>query len=115
MSIFAEKGLRVYSDLQLRPGEEWEKALSSALDNSRAVCIFFGSATLQSTWVSQEIEAATRQQENILVIPVILPGGPEPEDLPNNLSARQCVDAREGPGISETRIAALADYLLSLR
>ena len=114
ISIFAGKGLRAYSDLDLRPGEFWQKALSSALQNSRAVCIFFGSATLRSTYVHQEIEAV-QQQNNTLIIPVILPGGPEPEQLPASLSARQCVDARAGDEISETEITALADYLLSLR
>jgi hypothetical protein len=60
MSIFAGKGLRAYSDLDLRPGEDWEKAMFSALQNSRALCIFFGSATLKSTWVSREIETLAR-------------------------------------------------------
>lgn len=31
ISIFAEKGLRVYSDQDLQPGEDWEKSLFSAL------------------------------------------------------------------------------------
>jgi KAP family P-loop domain/TIR domain len=116
MSIFAGKGLRVYSDLELRPGEEWEEALSSGLENSRALCIFFGSETLRSTWVLREIDAAVQRQDKILVIPVILPGGPEINELPPSLRARQCVDARgEGPRISEDKIVALADYLLSLR
>jgi hypothetical protein len=115
MSIFAEKGLRVYSDLDLRPGEDWEKSLFSALENSRALCVFFGPETLRSTWVLQEIEAAMRQQDKALVIPVILPGGPEPEELPDSLRGRQCVDARGGQRISQPKIAALADYLLSLR
>jgi hypothetical protein len=115
LSIFSGRGLRVYSDLDLRPGEDWEKALSSALESSQAVCIFFGPETLQSTYVVREIEAAVHRQDKALVIPVILPGGPEPEKLPGSLSARQCVDAREGTRISKTNVQALADYLLSLR
>ena len=116
MSIFAEKGLRAYSDLNLRPGEDWQNALFSALENSRALCIFFGPTTLESKWVVREIEAGVQRQDQTLVIPVILPGGPEPEALPKSLSARQCVDARgEGERVSETQIEALADYLLSLR
>jgi hypothetical protein len=115
ISIFAGKGLRVYSDLDLLPGEDWEKALFSALENSRALCIFLGPETLQSRWVLREIEVAVQRRDKARVIPVILPGGPEPEELPDFLRARQCVDARARTRISEAKIAALADYLLSLR
>jgi hypothetical protein len=115
ISIFAGKGLRVYSDQDLRPGEDWEKALFSALENSRALCIFLGPETLRSKWVLQEIEAAVRRQDKSLVIPVILPGGPKNTELPDSLRARQWVDVTEGEGVFETEITALADYLLSLR
>lgn len=114
MDIFARRSLRVYSDMHLRPGEDWEKALTSALENSRAVCIFFGPETLQPAGVRWEIETVQRH-DNALVIPVILPGGPEPEELPGSLRARQCVDARDGLRVSKTKITGLADYLLSLR
>jgi hypothetical protein len=112
LSIFSGKGLRVYSDLDLQPGEHWERSLSSALDKSRSLCVFLGPRTLQSQAVNRELEAV---QKGTLVIPVILPGGPEPEELPDFLAVRQCVDAREGIRISESAITGLADYLLSLR
>src|SRR5262249_55472252 len=80
MSIFAEKGLRAYSDLNIQPGEDWQNALFSALANSRALCIFFGSTTLESKWVVREFEAGVQLGDQTLVIPVILPGGPEPEE-----------------------------------
>lgn len=113
LSIFARKGLRVYSDMDLQPGEHWEKSLFSAMENSRTLCIFIGPETLQSRSVLREIEAV--QQQSKPVIPVIIPGGPDPEELPDFLAARQCVDAREGALISESKVSALADYLLSLR
>jgi hypothetical protein len=112
LSTFAAKGLRVYSDMDLQPGEHWGKALFSALEKSRALCVFLGPGTLQSRSVLREIEVV---QGSTLVIPVIIPGGPEPEELPDFLAARQCVDAREGERISESAVTGLADYLLSLR
>jgi hypothetical protein len=114
MAVFAAKRLRVYSDLDLRPGEEWEKSLLAGLQNSRALCVFIGRETLASQAIDQELKTVLYQDETP-VIPVILPGGPEPEALPAYLRARQCVDAREGDQISEPSITALADYLLSLR
>jgi hypothetical protein len=113
LSVFAAKGLRIYSDLDLQPGEHWERSLFSALSNSRSLCVFLGPGTLESRSVNRElIEAAKKDR---LVIPVILPGGPEPEELPDFLAQRQCVDARDGALISESAITGLADYLLSLR
>lgn len=115
ISIFAGKGLRVYSDQDLQPGEDFEKALFSALDNSRALCIFLGQETLRSQWVLQEIDAAARRQDKSLIIPVLLPGFPENAELPDSLRTRQWVDVRKGDRVFEIEIAALADYLLSLR
>jgi hypothetical protein len=115
ISIFAGKGLRVYSDQDLRPGEDWQKALFSALENSRALCIFIGPETLRSEWVRQEIEAAVRRQDKSPVIPIILPGGLDSTELPDSLRTRVWVDVTEGEEVFESKIAALADYLLSLR
>jgi KAP family P-loop domain/TIR domain len=114
ISIFAKKGLRVYSDQDLQPGEDWEKSLFSALENSRALCIFLGPETLRSKWVLREIEAVVRQ-DKAPIIPVILPGGPAGEDMPDFLRARQWVDVTGGERVFESNISALADYLLSLR
>lgn len=115
ISIFAGKGLRVYSDQDLRPGEDWEKALFSALENSRALCVFLGPETLRSKWVLLELEAVARRQGEALIIPVILPGGPTKTELPDSIRARQWVDVRAGEEVFETEITRLADYLLSLR
>lgn len=113
--IFAEKGLRVYSDQDLRPGEDWEKSLSSALDNSRAVCIFLGPESLNSPWIQQEAGRAAQRQDRVPVIPVILPGGPRYTALPDALRSRQLIDITQGREDLLTRMARLADYLLSLR
>ena len=115
ISIFAGKGLRVYSDQDLQPGEDWEKALFSSLENSRALCIFLGQETLRSQWVLREVDAAARRQDKALIIPVLLPGFPENTELPDSLRARRWVDVRKGDRVFETEIATLADYLLSLR
>lgn len=115
ISIFARKGLRVYSDQDLQPGEDWEKTLFTALENSRALCIFLGPQTLESQWVLREIDAAARRHDNALVIPVLLPGFPENAELPDSLRTRQWVDVRKGDRVFEFEIANLADYLLSLR
>jgi hypothetical protein len=115
ISVFAQKGLRVYSDQDMRPGEEWAKSLSSALDNSRAVCIFLGPETLNSPWIQQEAELAAQRQDRVPVIPIILPGGPNYRELPNSLRSRQLIDVTQDREDLQARMAQLADYLLSLR
>jgi len=112
VEVFAGRGLRTYSYRDLAPGENLETALSAALQNSRALCVFIGAATLKSNWALLDVRAMAARADNIPLIPVILPGV-DTSKLPDYLQERQWADWRESNVVAEA--GKLADFLLSLR
>ena len=84
----------------LVPGEPWQEALETALDQCQTVAVFVGPYTI-SPWENEEmrsaLEARVSNREK-RVIPVLLPGAPDSEDLklPRFLSRLTWVDFRGG-------------------
>src|SRR5262249_49570821 len=62
----------------LRPGEQWNAAISEALNDSIGFLFFLSPRSLRSDWVRHEVEIAAADS-NRLIIPVILH---EPLDVP---------------------------------
>jgi hypothetical protein len=114
VAALSRRGLKTYSDLDLKPGEPWEEALSTALENSRAMCVCIGASTVSSRFLADEIETAMSYGAEFPVIPILLPGAPDPPSLPDYLSEHQWIDLRVGLD-SIAAISELADYLLELR
>jgi len=103
-------GLRIYSDLELHPGDNWQENLPSALLNSHAGCFFIGAETPSSRSVQLEIGAASAK--GLKLVPVLLPGA-DLDSMPPVLAACQWVDLRDG--LSDTAIQGLANSLKSTR
>ncbi len=95
-----EKGLEPFLDKwHLVPGEPWQEALEDALDQSRTGAVFLGKAL--GPWQNEEMRSALDEQvrhRSYRVIPVLLPGGKQPDDrdLPRFLRRRTWVDFRAG-------------------
>lgn len=78
-----EEGLRVWlGEEELQPGTPWLPDLEQALKHSQAVVVFIGSSGI-GRWQGPEIEGALIEQvrRGRPVIPVILPGAPDPDNL----------------------------------
>ena len=73
----------------LKPGQKWEEVLLNALDESKAVVVFWCHHSSCSAYVRKEFERAYAQQKEI--IPVILDN--RPVDKP--LSEFQWIDLRD--------------------
>jgi len=92
-------GLGVWLDeWHLTPGRPWQRELEEALEATKSIAVFVGSYGL-GRWEEPEMRAALSMSvaRGIPVIPVLLSGGPEPNDLPTFLKAYSCVDMRLGP------------------
>ena len=99
--------IRVWLDKwNLIPGEPWQEGLEEALDGCRTVAVFMGPTSI-SPWENEEMRSAleTRVRDNSRrVIPVLLPGAPDPRDrpLPRFLRRLTWVDFRGGLDDAET-------------
>lgn len=85
----------------LVPGVPWQDALAEGLRSSAACALFFGPHDLGS-WAIQELDEARNraaQDRSFRLIPVLLPGLPDPFDpnrLPPFVGTRTWVDLRRG-------------------
>jgi uncharacterized membrane protein YeaQ/YmgE (transglycosylase-associated protein family) len=93
------KGLSVWLDKwALRPGFPWQEELEAGVQAARSVAVFVGAKGL-GNWQEAEMRAslARARREKVPVIPVLLPGCPEPEQaLAGFLRALTWVDLRGG-------------------
>lgn len=94
-------GLKPWLDKwNLVPGAPWQEAIEDALDACQTVAVFLGPKGI-GPWENEEMRSAleTRVRNNARrVIPVLLPGAPDPQDrpLPRFLSRLTWVDFRNG-------------------
>ena len=101
-----EAGLELFLDKwHLIPGEPWQEALESALDNSATCVVFLGPSGL-GTWENEEMRSALNSRvrsKSFRVIPVLLPGADpkDPATLPHFLQRLTWVDFRSGLDDSE--------------
>ena len=96
-----EAGLRIWLDQwNLVPGEPWQEAIEEALDSCATCVVFWGPRGL-GPWQHEEMRTALDRrvrERDYRVIPVLLPGCPEPEDrkMPPFLQRVTWVDFRKG-------------------
>ena len=66
-----------------RPGDKWTEGFRSALSNTSVAIVFFG-PNGTGIWQDEEIPLIHTQcvARNIVLIPVLLPGGVIPDDMP---------------------------------
>lgn len=99
--LAGEAGLNPFLDKwHLVPGEPWQEALEAALTDSKTVAVFLGPTGI-SPWENEEMRSALEERvhdKTRRVIPVLLPGAPEPRDrpLPRFLRRLTWVDFRGG-------------------
>ncbi|MET0396690.1 MAG: TIR domain-containing protein [Longimicrobiaceae bacterium] len=109
--------VEIWTDVSnLQPGEQWQSAITQALNSSIGFLFFVSPRTLQSEWVRHELSIAAADP-NRLIIPVILH---KPLDLPRELAMRQWIDftgrrSRKDIATAAARIAdAVASYLQAI-
>jgi hypothetical protein len=84
----------------LVPGEPWQEAIEGALDACQTVAVFLGPSGIGS-WENEEMRSALEEHvwdKSRRVIPVLLPGAPDPREkpLPRFLRRMTWVDFRGG-------------------
>lgn len=93
-------GLRPWLDRwELTPGEPWLGHLERGLASSRTFAVFVGCSG-EGPWKRKEVAAALDRQaksSEFRVIPVLLPGAPEPSSLPAFLIGNTWVEFRAVP------------------
>ncbi len=96
-----EAGLTPWLDTwNLVPGEPWQEAIEEALDACQTVAVFLGPSGIGS-WENEEMRSALEERvrdKSRRVIPVLLPGAPDPREksLPRFLRRMTWVDFRGG-------------------
>jgi hypothetical protein len=95
-------GVKVFSDANLRPGEDWANALVAAVDSAAGLLVFISPRSMQSQWVQKEIAAGVGPSGK-LVIPIILE---QTSDMPAELHRRQWVDLSGEKSAAEVDNAA---------
>ena len=91
-------GIDVWLDeWDLTPGRCWQNEIEAGLQLAKSVAVFVGANGI-GRWVEPEMRAALSESvhRGMAVIPVLLPGGPKPADLPVFLRSYTCVDMRLG-------------------
>jgi predicted nucleotide-binding protein len=107
----------VWMDIaDLKPGEQWNAAISEALKAAVGFLFFLSPRSLNSDWVRREVEMAATASDR-LIIPIILH---EPLDLPPTLATRQWLRFVGRPSRKDTIKAAaeiaeaIEKYLLAI-
>ncbi|HEX4966504.1 MAG TPA: tetratricopeptide repeat protein [Thermoanaerobaculia bacterium] len=93
------QGVRVWMDDEALPlGQPWHPHVEAALQEARSTAILLGPSGY-GDWQREEAGLCLDQgvKRHIPVIPILLPGGPSPEGLPDFLRGRTCSDLREEP------------------
>ncbi len=104
-------GLSIWRDEEeLPPGEAWSPRLQDAIEKSRYFIICVGRHGI-GNFQNQEIVNCLKlaEHENRPVLPVLLPGGPAWESLPDNLRQYQGAHLRDD--LSEVAVRRLVDAI----
>jgi len=97
----AQSGIRPWLDIwNLVPGDPWQEAIEEALDACQTVAVFLGPNGI-GPWQNEEMRSALEDRvrdKSRRVIPVLLPGAPDPHQhpLPRFLRRLTWVDFRAG-------------------
>ncbi|MFZ5915593.1 MAG: CHAT domain-containing protein [Chloroflexota bacterium] len=99
--LMDEAGLTPFLDRwHLVPGQPWQEAIEAALDACQTVAVFLGPSGI-GAWENEEMRSAIEERvrdRSRRVIPVLLPGAPDPREkrLPRFLRRTIWVDFRGG-------------------
>lgn len=103
----ASRGLSVWDDAALRPGDRWDDALERGLRDSRVIVLLVSPRWKRSPWTAFELGAALgtpRSSPRRRLIPV-LAEGMETADLPSSLKPVSSLTLAAGLDTVATRIA----------
>lgn len=103
------RGLTTWFDLDLRVGQDWASAITTALESAAVVVVIVTPNSITSQWVETEWSRALRRSQR--VIPV-LASGASFADLPVELATIQAVDLNSN---MPEGIEQIADYVASLK
>jgi len=87
------QGFEVWTDREILPGEDWQSAIETALDQASVFLFILSENSLGAPWQELELGMALRSavgQSKKTVIPVLL-GGADPAALPLFLQNRQLI------------------------
>lgn len=102
------QGFEVWTDREILPGEDWQGATETALDQASVFLFILSENSLGSPWQELELGMALRSavgQSKKTVIPVLL-GGADPAALPLFLQNRQPIEI--DPAEEERAVALIA-------
>lgn len=88
------KGLDVWTDREILPGEDWQSAIETALDRASVFLFILSGNASGSPWQELELGMALRSpvgQSKKTIIPVLL-GGADPAAIPFFLRNRQPIE-----------------------
>lgn len=102
------QGFEVWTDREILPGEDWQRAIETALDQASVFLFILSENSLGAPWQELELGMALRSavgQSKKTVIPVLL-GGADPAALPLFLQNRQPIEI--DPAEEERAVALIA-------
>lgn len=102
------EGLDVWTDREILPGEDWQRAIETALDEASVFLFILSRNALESPWQQLEFGMALRSavgQSKKTVIPVLL-GGTDRAALPLFLRNHQTIEI--DPGEEERAVELIA-------
>ena len=103
--------IKIWMDVsKLQPGENWNYALTDALNSSVGFLFFVSPSSFRSEWVRRELEIATASADK-LIIPIIL--HPDTRFMPPLLKERQWLDFSGRPSKEDilSGVAQIADVV----
>ncbi len=83
-----EAGINVWSDFDLRPGDQWQAEIAKSLMNANGLLVFVSASSMKSKWVVAEL-ASIASDNSKIIIPIIIE---HVDNLPNTLSMFQWID-----------------------
>ncbi len=95
------RGVKVWMDIDLMPGENWQRSITQALSGATGLIVFVSAAGMAPDWVGRELTAVAASEESF-IIPVILERVP---NLPHAISSRQWIDVSGYPGLRQVEEA----------
>ena len=99
------EGIRVWRDVeQIEPGEQWQQAITDALNKAVALLYVSSRHSETSSWMRQELQAFFETSRRI--IPVIIDDAGK-KALPINLRRFQWVDFRESYDLAFRQILSV--------
>ena len=104
ISGLKEGGINVWSDENLRPGENWRTSIQTSLLSAAGLLVFVSNFSMKSEWVRSELAAVARDTDRH-IFPVILE---HVENIPTSLAVRQWIDVSKARAIDEIRQVAKA-------